>query len=303
MPTPLPAIPAAPAAPAGRRPAWPAWLREPLLHFVLLGGLLFAIDHVLVGRTDDPRTIVQGADVDREARQVFKASRAREPNADELKALRQVWLDNEVLYREGLALRVDQGDVAIRERVIFKSLSIVEANLKRPAVDDTQLRPWFEQQRARYDEPARFDFQEAALAGEASEATVRAFVDALNAGTPGDAKAGLRVFKGRPQANLVQSYGASFAAALDAAPVGQWQALATRDGWRALRLDAISAPRPASFEALRGVVLQDWTDATMAGLRTDAVRTLAKKYRVIADPAAGVSARVAAEVVAEVVAK
>ena len=313
MSTPLPAAPAATAVhaaaaaaaaaaalaasagSAGRRPAWPAWLREPLLHFVLLGGVLFGIDHFVLGRADDPRTIVLGAEVDREARQVFKAARAREPSAGELKALRQVWLDNEVLYREGLALRVDQGDTAIRERVIFKSLSIVEANLRRPAVDDSLLRAWFEQQRARYDEPARFDFQEAALAGEASEATVRAFADALNAGMPGDAKAGLRVFKGRPQANLVQSYGAAFAAALAAAPTGQWQALATRDGWRAMRLDAVSAARPARFEALRGVLLQDWTDATMAGLRTAAVRTLAQKYRVKTGPTADASAEVAAK--------
>jgi hypothetical protein len=39
-------------------------------------------------------------------------------------------------------------------------------------------------------------FQEAALSGDSSEAAVREFVNALNSGTPGDAKAGLRVFKG-----------------------------------------------------------------------------------------------------------
>jgi len=74
------------------------WWREPLLHFVVLGGLLFAIDHVLVGRADDPNTIVVGAEVDTEARQLFKASRGRDPSAEELAALRGVWLDNEVLY-------------------------------------------------------------------------------------------------------------------------------------------------------------------------------------------------------------
>ena len=117
------------------------------------------------------------------------------------------------------------------------------------------------------------------LAGDSSEAAVRAFVAALNAGTPGDAKAGLRVFKGRPHANLVQSYGAEFAKALESRPPGEWQALRTRDGWRAMRLEAITPARPAVFEALRGVVLQDWTDATLAEQRTAAVRALAKKYK------------------------
>jgi hypothetical protein len=262
------------------RRAWPAWLREPLLHFVLLGALLFGADHVLVGRSDDPKTIVVGAEVDHEARQVFKATRGRDPNAGELAALRQVWLDNEVLYREGLALQVDKGDTAIRERVIFKALSVVDANVRRPVIDESVLRAWFEKQRSRYDEPARYDFQEAVLAGESDEQAVRAFVMALNTGAPGDAKAGLRVFKGRPHGNLVQSYGEDFAKALESSTVGEWRALATREGWRALRLDTVVPPRPASFEALHSTVLQDWTDAVMAEQRTAAVRTLAGKYRI-----------------------
>ncbi|MCV2370361.1 peptidylprolyl isomerase [Roseateles oligotrophus] len=264
--------------PAGQ--ARSAWLREPLLHFLVLGALLFAADHVLVGRSDDPRSIVVGAAVDAEAKQVFTAARGREPNAEELKALRQVWLDNEVLYREGLALQVDRGDTAIRERVIFKALSVVDANTKLPAVDDKVLRDWFEKNRAKYDEPARFDFQEAALSGDNSEAAARAFVTELNAGTPGDAKAGLRVFKGRPHGNIVQSYGAEFAQALEALPPGEWRALPTREGWRAMRLEAISPAKPANFETLRGVLLPDWTDATMAEQRSAAVRALTQKYKV-----------------------
>lgn len=278
-----------PTGSARRRGVWagfPAWTREPLLHFVVLGGLLFAADHLLVARADDPHTIVVGADVDTEATQVFQASRGRAPTRDELDALRRVWLDNEVLYREGLALQVDRGDSAIRERVIFKALSVVDANTKLPRIDDAGLRAWFESHRVKYDEPARFDFQEAALSGDTSQAAVRAFVDALNAGTPGDARAGLRVFKGRPQANLVQSYGTDFAKALEAAPAGEWRAQPTRDGWRAIRLDAVIAPKPASYESLRAVVLQDWTDAVLAEQRSAAVRVLARKYTVkLEDPA------------------
>ena len=266
------------AAPAGR--SLPNWLREPLLHFLILGTVLFGADHWLLARSDDPHTILVGAEVDREATEIFKAARSRAPNAEELTALRQVWLDNEVLYREGLALQVDRGDTAIRERVIFKALSVVDANSKLPSVDDAILRAWFEKNRRKYDDPARFDFQEAALAGDNSEATVRAFVAELAVGTPGDAKAGLRVFKGRPHSNILQSYGTDFAQALESLPPGEWRALLTREGWRAMRLESISPAKPAAFEALRGVVLQDWTDATMAEQRTAAVRALSKKYSV-----------------------
>jgi hypothetical protein len=268
------------AAPA-RRDALPsAWLREPLLHFLVLGGLLFAADAFLVGRAADPRSILVTTEVDSDTRNLFRSARGREPNPDELKALRERWIDNEVLYREGLALRVDQGDTAIRERVIFKSLSLLEAGLKLPPVNDTVLRQWFEARRAKYDEPARYDFQEAVLADDTSDAAVRTFVAALNAGTPGDAKAGLRVFKGRPIDSLVQTYGAQFVAALDAAPAGEWRAQPSKDGVRAIRVESIKPPRSADFDVLRGVVMQDWTDATMAEQRTAAVRNLAKKYAI-----------------------
>ena len=265
---------------APQPPAWRNWLREPLLHFVLLGGLLFALDHFLVSRTDDPHLIVVGSDTESEAVQLFEAARGHKPNAEELEALRRAWLDNEVLYREGLALQVDRGDTAIRERVIFKALSVIDSGVKLPHIDENGLRQWFEAHRNKYDEPARYDFEEAALSGETTEASVKEFVDALKSGTPGDAKAGLRVFKGRPHENLVQSYGAELAEALVKAPVGQWQALRTKDGWRAMKLNSTSPPQPANFETLRGVVLQDWTDATASEQRSAAVRALTKKYTV-----------------------
>jgi len=260
--------------------ALPRWLREPLLHFVLIGGALFGIDHLVNGAADDGRTIIVDASVDQEALKIFKDARGREPNADELYALRRAWLDNEVLYREGLALQMDKGDKAIKDRVIFKALSMVNAGLQLPPVDDIKLREWFEAHRVKYDQPSRYDFQEAVIAGDTSETEVRAFAAALNAGKPGDTQAGLRVFQGRPHANIVQSYGAEFAAELEAAPVGQWRAMRHGDGWRVMRLGAIAQAKPASFEALRGVVLQDWTDSVMAEQRTAAVRTLAKKYSV-----------------------
>ncbi len=284
MSTPLPSSSSSAAVRPLRGAGWPAWSREPLLHFALLGALLFGADHLLSRRANDPRTIVVGAEVDAEARQVFKAARGQDPNADELAALRRVWLDNEVLYREGLAMQVDKGDTAIRERVIFKALSLIDADTKLPPYDDALLRTWFEKNRAKYDQPGRFDFQEAVLSGEPSETDVRAFVAALNAGAPGDAQAGLRVFKGRPYANLVQSYGPELAKAMESATVGEWRAFSSRDGLRVMRLDAANAAQPAAFEPLRGVVLQDWTDAVLAEQRSAAVRALAKKYTVVIEP-------------------
>jgi hypothetical protein len=263
------------------RPAFAIhWLREPLIHFILLGALLFGIDHYLVLRAGDPHVITIDAAVDQQARDVFKKARGREPNEDELYSLRKVWLDNEVLYREGLAQKLDAGDTAIRERVIFKALSVIDSNLKLPLVDDKVLRDYFENNRAKYDSPARYNFQEAVLTGNGNDDALRAFVAALNAGNPGDAQAGLRVFKDRPRDNLIQAYGQGFVDALDRTAPGPWVALPTQAGLKAVKLDSMTAAKPADFAALRGVAMQDWTDDTMAEQRTAAVRALARKYTV-----------------------
>jgi len=270
--------PPSPSSPPS--PWWSRWLREPLLHFVVLGGLLFAVDRIAISRADDPRTIVVGGEVNREAIEAFRSARGREPNPQELTALRRVWLDNEVLYRYGLELQVDKGDTAIRERVIFKALSVIDSNVKLPTPTDDMLRKWFESHREKYDQPRCFDFDEAALSGDNAEASVRAFVKQLNGGTPGDAKAGLRVFTGRPEPTIVQSYGAEMVKALATAKPGEWMALETSDGWRAIRLNKIAPSKPGVFEVMRGPVFHDWTDATAAEQRTAAVRALAKKYKI-----------------------
>ena len=84
----------------------------------------------------------------------------------------------------------------------------------------------------------------------------------------------------RPYPNLVQSYGAEFPKALDGLKPGEWHATQTREGWRAMRLEAITSPKPAVYEQLRGVVMQDWTDLTAAEQRSASVKQLARKYKI-----------------------
>jgi hypothetical protein len=152
--------------------------------------------------------------------------------------------------------------------------------VKVPTADDKTLRAWFESHRAKYDEPAHYDFREAVLAGDTSESAVRAFVDQLNTRTGGDAAAGLRVYRNRPLSNLTQSFGADFAKTLEEIPPGQWRAVKTRDGWRAMSFESMAPARPAQYEALRGIVMHDWIDAAAAEQRTAAVSALQKKYTV-----------------------
>lgn len=259
------------------------WLREPMLHFAIFGTLLFGIDQMLVAQRGDERLVVLNATADAELRKLYVDERGREPTEAEMASLRRRWFDNELLYREGLALGLDRGDVGIRERVIFKALNVVTANIGDPQPDEAELRTWFEQQRARYDEPARIDFLEAVVVGKPSLAEVEAFARVLDsqsdrASAP-KVESGLRVYKGRPVATLEPAFGKAFTERLMTLEPGRWQALESKDGPRAVRVDARSERIPADFDTVRNAVQADWRDQRLAELRTEAVRALADKYR------------------------
>jgi hypothetical protein len=178
---------------------------------------------------------------------------------------------------------LDKGDDTIRERVIFKALNMVDSGTRLPEWNEKTLQDYFEKNRENYDQPARYDFQEAVLVGTPSESDVRAFVQALNAGTPPDSQAGLRVFESRPYPTIVQGYGEDAARDLQSLALGQWQAVHTRDGWRAMRVQSVMPSQPANFQQMYNVVLQDWTDEVMAAQRSAAVKQMADKY-IIREP-------------------
>ena len=277
--TAIPAAQATPQAPASML-AWRHLAREPLLHFLLLGALIFGADRLIAAQRGDPQTIVVSADVRKESAEIFKSGMKRDPSPADLKVLVDRWVDNEVLYREGLALGLDRGDSSLRERVIFKALSLTQSGLNLPKIERDGLRQWFEARHARYDAPVRVDFMEAVVNIERSAESLKPFVEALNGRGKSEVESSLRVFKDRPRGNLVQGYGEAFTAALEQATPGEWQALASADGLRVVRLVQLTAGEPARFEAIEEAVYRDWKDDTMAELTTRAVREMGKKFRV-----------------------
>jgi hypothetical protein len=259
---------------------------------VVIGSLLLVFlagpGEVLAGGRDDPQTIVVGSEVNSEAVEGFETSHGRDPNETELGELHRVWIENEVLYREGLKRQrgiVDIVDLG-RDRLITNALSALDASLKLPPIDDAKLRDWFEKQRARYDQPARYDFEEAVLAGDPSESAVRAVASTMNTGVAGDAHAGLRVFQDRPHSNVVLSYGSDVARTFQESTTTEWRALRTRDGWRVMRVLSMTPAKPAVYETSRDAVLRDWTLATKSELHDAALRKLVRTYNIVYEPAA-----------------
>ena len=85
------------------------WLREPLLHFLLIGSLLFAI-YAVWGKSDQPgsKRIELSADDLRQLQIGFAAQWERQPTAEELAGLVESRVREEILYREALAMGLDK---------------------------------------------------------------------------------------------------------------------------------------------------------------------------------------------------
>jgi hypothetical protein len=256
-------------------------IREPLTHFIVLGALIFAADALFLSVRGDPQEIVITKETYAEARGAFLAGMKREPTAAELKVLTDRWVDNEVLFREGLALGMDRGDQAMKDRVVFKVLTATQSGLALPKIDDAGLRQWFESRRDQYDLPVRLSFEEAVLAAvDSTPEKLKKFVTALNAQQAPELESSLRIFKDRPRPTLYQTYGVSFADALEKQTIGTWVVLESQEGYRAIGLTALTPGREVSYDEIKERVYTDWKEITSSDLTKNAIREIAKKYRI-----------------------
>ncbi|HEY0466367.1 MAG TPA: peptidylprolyl isomerase [Polyangiaceae bacterium] len=209
----------------------------------------------------------------------LKRARGREPTREELLALHRVWIDNEILYREGLKLSGGVAGASTREQLISRSLVEIDRKVRPTSVPDEELLRWFDSHRDRYDQPARFDFEDASPPGQPSEAIVRALAERLNADASAR-PADLRVFDKRSESNLQQSYGPDVAAALAQAQPGKWLALRASDGWRVMRLVALTPRTHADLGTHRDAVRRDCIEAQVSEKRAAAVQALWKSYKI-----------------------
>lgn len=93
-------------------------LRSPLLHFLLLGGLLFAGQRLFFPGDAAPvePIVVSAARLERMRADAVRED-GRAPTPRELRGLVESWMREELLYREALRRGLDRDDLVIRRRL------------------------------------------------------------------------------------------------------------------------------------------------------------------------------------------
>lgn len=252
-------------------------LRQPLVQFLVIGTLVFAVDWYVNGRADDPRQIIIDDARYAEIAGIFLDNQGREPSDEEMNDLVVTWAQNEVLYREARLMGLDAGDEMIRQRLILKLRNVLFNRLVAKAPDEAGLRAWFEDNRARYDTPETFDFEQFKVGGAEAGMQAESLAADLGTNPPGEAwRDAVRQYARRPASNLEVVFGEADTARLTAAPIGEWVAVSSPAGWHLARVTQRFDGRLADFEAIRSQVGEDWKAQAQE-------RQLARVLRDIAD--------------------
>jgi hypothetical protein len=256
--------------------------REPLLHFCVLGALIFGVDTLLQPPARDNKEIVVSKALRQSFIDGFDEDRQRVPSEAELQQAIDNWVANEILYREGKTLGVDRGDDAIRDRIIFKLQELISSQIVVPKPAEDDLRAWFESNRAQFDEPERVGFY---MTPPTDEVTARRQLDDILAQRESDdLHQQTRAFPARPVDSLTASFGDGFKDVLLGMPLKQWTVIQSKEGWHIVRLDTRRPGVPAKFENVRDTAAKIWTANEQRRQTFEAVSRLKSNFRVRYEP-------------------
>ena len=263
-------------------------LREPLLHFLLIGAAVFGLYRALApaGPAGAPQVIaVTPAQVERLAGQ-FEAVWRRPPTEGELAGLVEDFVREEIYYREALTLGLDRDDTVIRRRLRQKMEFLGDAGAGALVPDDAELRAHFTRHLERFTPAARITFRQVFL-GEADPAAAQAaLAEGSDPETLGQRTLLPRIMEAAAPGSVDGTFGDGFFAAISGLEPGEWRGpVESAFGSHLVQLVEMEPAVPPSFEAARRAVEEDWRRETAERLREAQFQALRERYEVLMPPA------------------
>lgn len=263
-------------------------IKDPLVHFLLIGLALFAIGAMRNGSAPD-RILVTGEQV-AQARAAATALQGREPTAEELAALVEPTVRDEILYREALALGLDVDDDEVRRRLIEK-MSYLTQDLADPEPSSEEaLRQFYEASPALFTIPSLVSFDQVFFSpgarGDALDADAAAGLAALRAGRApaevGDRTPLRESYDDAPREQVAVLFGDALAEALFSAQPGEWTGPFRSDfGLHAVRLRGRSAARLPPYDEIAARVAEEYGAQRRREANERAYREMRARYEVV----------------------
>ena len=282
--------------PDARRPRSRAgrWIRDPLLHFLLIGVVLFGAYRVLhppAEGSGQPDRIVLTSDDLRQMMVAWIAQGRSPPTPGQVASLIEAKVREEVLYREALALGLERDDTIVKRRLAQKMDFLAEdaAALREPTRQE--LEAWFRERSDAFASSPRASFRHLYFSSDGrGEGAKEAAVRALGMIAPASrAAAGLGdpfmfhdFYGDRSPTQLAGVFGPGFAKALFEAKPGTWQGpIESGYGWHLVFVDAITPARVPSFEEAEREVRAEWTAEQRARSKESAFAAMRARYTIV----------------------
>ncbi len=270
-----------------------AILREPLLHFLLLGIALFALYGRVAarGRDEPGRILVSQGDVAAMAIG-FTGTWQRPPTREELEGLIRDRVREEVYYREALALGLDKDDTIVRRRLRQKMEFLTDDLVAQASPTDDELTAYLKAHPDPFRVERDFTFAQvyldpvkrgdnlardtAELLARLNQAGAKADVSAL-----GDSVLLDHSYAAVPASEVAKQFGEPFAARLGEIPVGQWQApVESGYGVHLVFVSQRTDGRVPPLDEVRDAVGREWASARRREANERAYGEMLKRYAV-----------------------
>jgi hypothetical protein len=270
-------------------------LREPLVHFLLLGLTLFVAYRFVVPAAGQPGSLrieITDADV-RQLQVSWMAQWQRPPTPAELSGLIQDKVRQEVLYREALALGLDQNDEIVKRRMAQKMEFLAEDVSAIRVPQPAELRAWFEKNPARFALPGGITFRHLYFSPDkrgqhAREDAVRALAQLANKpATEGASLADTFMFQSYYADNspeqVAKLFGSTFAESLFKLKPGSWQGpVESGLGWHLVWIDSMTPGRSPAFEEVDPAQMKsEWMADQRAESKRKAFEAMQSRYEVV----------------------
>jgi hypothetical protein len=269
-----------------------AWLREPLLHFLALGAALFVMFDLVGGAAARaPDEIVVSAGRIEQLAVGFARTWQRPPTQAELAGLIDDYVNEEILYREALALGLDRDDAIVRRRLRQKMEFLSQDAVPPPAPTAAELADFLRGHPEKFREEPRLTFAQIYLSaerrGEAAARDGARLVAELNAHAPADLAALgdplplSREIEDRSESEIERELGGEIAQRLLEVEIGRWSGpFASAFGLHVVQLRARSEARVPALDEVRAAVEREWAVAQRARADAERMARLRERYRI-----------------------
>ena len=272
-------------------------LREPLVHFLLIGAVLFGVySFTQAGRqaSAPSKEIRLTLDEIAQLTQLFQSQWRRPPTPQDLERMVESKIQQEILYREALAMGLDRDDEIVKRRMAQKMQFLAEDVAAAREPTTAELRSWFEKNTGMFAQPPRLSFRHLYFSPDRRGARAREDAEkALSklAGQPEDSKLAAPLadrfmfqeyYRDRASDFLAKEFGPQFAIAVAKLPPGAWQGpVESGFGWHLVFVDTLTPGRVPPFEEVEPDVKTAWLADQKARAWDKAYKDMRAKYKVL----------------------